>query len=106
MNDNAKRWVAALRSGEYDQTTGRLERDGAYCCLGVACLVTEYEATPWQGRISLPSTVAEELGLSSMSGHYLLNGEQSYLSNDNDNGMTFEQIADLIESEPEGLFVA
>lgn len=31
--------VDALRSGEYTQTTGELERDGRNCCLGVACRV-------------------------------------------------------------------
>lgn len=28
-------WIEALRSGEYEQTDGRLEQDGKYCCLGV-----------------------------------------------------------------------
>jgi hypothetical protein len=32
-------WVKALRSGKYDQTTETLEKDGAYCCLGVLCVV-------------------------------------------------------------------
>lgn len=34
-------WLAALRSGEYTQTTGTLRqttgKEYAYCCLGVAC---------------------------------------------------------------------
>lgn len=31
-------WVAALRSGEFKQATGRLRRsDTGYCCLGVLC---------------------------------------------------------------------
>lgn len=35
------RWVKALRSGEYGQTTGSLYRSAndAYCCLGVLCEV-------------------------------------------------------------------
>lgn len=40
----AEKWVSALRSGEYSQTTGMLvEHDGdngdivGYCCLGVLC---------------------------------------------------------------------
>src|SRR5438067_2342849 len=38
LNKNAKKWVAALRSGEYTQCTGRLHIKGdGYCCLGVAC---------------------------------------------------------------------
>lgn len=30
-------WIAALRSGEYSQTTGHLRDDVGYCCLGVLC---------------------------------------------------------------------
>lgn len=30
-------WIAALRSGKYKQTTGRLQNVYGYCCLGVAC---------------------------------------------------------------------
>lgn len=36
MNQYVKRkWVAALRSGEYKQTGGRLRKGDCYCCLGV-----------------------------------------------------------------------
>jgi hypothetical protein len=36
MNQYVKRkWVAALRSGEYKQTGGRLREGDCYCCLGV-----------------------------------------------------------------------
>lgn len=31
-----RKWVAALRSGKYKQTKRQLQRDDAYCCLGVA----------------------------------------------------------------------
>lgn len=31
------KWVKALRSGRYDQTTGSLHDDVGYCCLGVLC---------------------------------------------------------------------
>jgi len=32
-----QKWVLALRSGEYSQTTGKLQDEQGYCCLGVAC---------------------------------------------------------------------
>lgn len=32
-------WIKALRSGEYQQTTKRLQDEIGYCCLGVACKV-------------------------------------------------------------------
>lgn len=30
-----KEWCAALRSGEYKQISGTLHKDGGFCCLGV-----------------------------------------------------------------------
>lgn len=33
----AQMWANALRSGEYLQTTDRLQDKDGYCCLGVAC---------------------------------------------------------------------
>lgn len=34
-----KKWIEALRSGEYSQTKGTLQDHEGYCCLGVACKV-------------------------------------------------------------------
>ena len=118
LNENAKKWVAALRSGEYKQGTGRLHdaADNAYCCLGVACEVYNKENpnSPLNKEliggtvrydnttIALPAKVKEWLGLANISGAY--NGG-NYLADDNDcHGMTFDDIAALIESEPQGLF--
>lgn len=39
-------WIEALRSGEYDQTTGTLERKGANCCLGVIADVLGVPSVP------------------------------------------------------------
>jgi hypothetical protein len=41
MTKFQKRWLAALRSGEYKQGHGRLRIDDLYCCLGVACEVED-----------------------------------------------------------------
>lgn len=30
-----RQWIDALRSGDYEQTTGRLRCDDGFCCLGV-----------------------------------------------------------------------
>lgn len=104
MNDNAKRWVEALRSGKYEQGKNGLRTKDKFCCLGVACDI--YDNTIWDklpenlGR--LPSYVREWLDLSHDEGEY----KGSYLTNDNDiKNKSFEEIADIIESEPEGLFV-
>jgi hypothetical protein len=32
-----KKWIDALRSGQYQQDTCRLQSDKGFCCLGVAC---------------------------------------------------------------------
>lgn len=32
-----KKWAKALRSGQYQQTTGELNNKDGFCCLGVAC---------------------------------------------------------------------
>ena len=32
-----KKWIEALRSGEYKQTTGMLENFSGFCSLGLAC---------------------------------------------------------------------
>jgi hypothetical protein len=40
----AEKWIAALRSGQYKQTTDRLKAkdECAYCCIGVACVIQGY----------------------------------------------------------------
>lgn len=112
LNDNAKKWVAALRSGKYEQTNSQLMKDGKYCCLGVACEVAMEEGSIGHydgGRGSLPETVRIWLQLDTDSGRYISNLTPNttwYLVNDNDSlGKSFSEIADIIESEPEGLFI-
>lgn len=34
-----QKWVRALRSGKFEQTTGTLEDANGHCCLGVACKI-------------------------------------------------------------------
>lgn len=114
MNDNAKKWVAALRSGRYEQTKGALERGGRYCCMGVACVVAMRAGVPLErtgsdsGTVAynsctglLPSSVAAWLGLNDTGGDYL----SGKLTDLNDRGTPFAQLAEIIESEPDGLFV-
>lgn len=117
MNANAKKWVAALRSGEYEQATGQLRRGGRFCCLGVACEVFILEGGDLErigncyGNVStiLPLVVQQWLGIHEANGQWNLGTpdlrETRALSAANDNGATFDEIATLIESEPPGLFV-
>lgn len=122
MNENAKKLVEALRSGEYEQGTGVLRStNNRFCCLGVACDISglgEWRHEPVEGvspleytyhvsdetgeesDAALPKSVCEWLGFNTRLGGYEGNG----LSGKNDRGETFEEIAALIESEPPGLF--
>lgn len=119
MNENAAKLVATLRSGEFEQASGALRRDGdRYCCLGVACELYRREtgegswsktAARWEFKgveegvstTYLPRIVRDWLGFYSTRGLY---GHGEALASDNDHGDTFEEIADTIEREPEALF--
>lgn len=37
--ERIRQWLDALRSGNYKQGKGALQRNGEFCCLGVACEV-------------------------------------------------------------------
>lgn len=116
MNQFVKRWLTALRSGEYEQGTGALCKDGKYCCLGVACELFAEELNLKVERFSttsrysgctgsLPVLVSQALGLKDTDGSFIDGNTVKSLSSVNDReGKTFKQIADLIESKPMGLF--
>jgi len=103
-----KKWVKALRSGDYEQATGVLYNGTGFCCLGVACDIgitgDWINKTPtwalmpdnaaglpedWDSG-SLPGWFRDKIGLS-------LNQEETLIElNDNKNA-TFVMIADHIE---------
>lgn len=107
-----EQWAAALESGKYKQGQGQLRsRDNLYCCLGVAVDVTcperwtnEVDRTVWglyadSGIRSYgfrtgywTDDIAREFGLTQK--------EQEHLSNMNDRGDTFADIAKYIRSLP------
>ncbi len=109
---NRKLWVEALRSGKYRQTTGVLkDLAGGMCCLGVLCDVVGLAWTEGDDRNYVagttysavaPPEAMQFVGLTEETGAYR-SGIDS-LAVKNDKGATFAQIADIIESEPKGLF--
>jgi hypothetical protein len=116
MNAQVKaKWLEALRSGEYKQGTRRLYIGERYCCLGVLCdLHAQEKGKSWdltpegtprsEGRAGgrfylgecevLPLPVTNWAGLTSTNP--ILYGIKS-LSEYNDEGESFNKIADLIE---------
>lgn len=114
MNPDIKaQWLQALRSGKYRQGTGSLKsKSGSYCCLGVLCdlasregIVSEerrYDGLPLfrsttnrsdENDLTLPGAVAEWAGLRQTAPTVMDKG----LAGLNDGGMSFAEIADLIE---------
>lgn len=112
MNDNAKAWVKALRSGEYKQAKGRLKEGDAYCCLGVACIVATKGGVEEVPEIAYDDVdldinfimVKEWIGLMDAQGRYEVGTKAYYLASDNDSGLSFGEIADIIEANEDKLF--
>ena len=101
------KWIEALRSGEYKQGKNNLYCDNAYCCLGVAGKLVNINLSEDEYNYF---SIQKVYGLFNHSGQYGIKKEwdwyqQPALSSDNDNGVSFNEIADLIESNPPGLFV-
>jgi len=96
------RWVAALRSGKFEQGRYRLRSsEDKYCCLGVACEVAriggdyqrgwDYDVEwMYDGHVgTLSYDVASALGI---DGNHV-----EMLASMNDNGKSFGEIAAWIE---------
>lgn len=104
-----KEWVKDLRSGEYQQITGQLrEGDNGRCCLGVAC--DTYKRLTGKGEwdentfvasedsfcsFELPEIVMEFFGFDTTDPKLDDRGTATTLNDDT--GLTFIEIADLIE---------
>jgi hypothetical protein len=117
LNKNALKWIEALRSGKFKQGKNALRAGDSFCCLGVACEL--YRKTRKKGFIKwddqnnfhtlsdkrhtfLPKSVQAWLGLTSNWGELNHDGSLAIL---NDEGKTFNEIADIIEQNVDKLFV-
>lgn len=89
----AKKWVEALRSGNFQQGKGRLLMDNKFCCLGVLC---EISGEHWytQGAY-LPERIMLETGVQTSHGVIPSHGDSLVCLNDS--GKSFSDIADIIE---------
>jgi hypothetical protein len=109
------KWLTALRSGEYKQTTECLRDDKGYCCLGVLSdlVAKEYpEQFKWNkfeelkvnkyqltttGNVESAVLMDEIVDITKVPDRYGKLEDEQYLTKYNDDGYTFEEIADLIE---------
>lgn len=113
----AKKWVAALRSGNYKQTDGTLRDATGFCCLGVLCnlhaethpktAAKQTSLYEYMGeQASLPEKVVKWAEMYDEDGHRRdgvklkiigMSERFSSLSSANDDGASFLEIADYIE---------
>lgn len=108
------RWVAALRSGKYEQGQGRLRDvlpDGQvkFCCLGVLCEISDlgdwrengdYDAGRDSSHVWPPAPVANWAGLDAVNPVVRISERDTIgLSRLNDRAVPFTEIADLIEGQ-------
>ena len=83
-------WIAALRSGKYEQGKGRLREGDKFCCLGVACDLTDPDA--WNDKGGWGAQDNYDIVLP-----FIDIREGDWLAALNDGGTTFAEIADFIE---------
>lgn len=121
-HEKALKLVAALRSGEYKQTTHSLHDNHGFCCLGVACAVQfklwgrDPDGSYMDGRYeydgattSLPVSVQTAFGFTDRMGgvrsviEIANGGIFTSLATANDGGAGFREIANFIEKNWEWL---
>lgn len=107
-----KKWVKALRSGEYKQTQSQLHDDTGFCCLGVLCDLhrKKTKKVGWKNKGDslgtkkyldadgvLPRKVMKYYNIKDPSGRmgYLI--DDINLADLNDSGKSFKYIANVIE---------
>jgi hypothetical protein len=120
LTPNQLKWVEGLESGKYTQTRNHLEDANGNCCLGVGARIAMENGlaitttTAPNGIVSfdfksdyLTDSVMNWLGLRTEEGQYqAAEGITTDLTDLNDvRKLSFAQIAAIIRSNPEGLFV-
>lgn len=98
--DIADKWIADLRAHPELQGRGQLQKGNKFCCLGRLCVVLEITFMP--SKIWLPIEAQMAAGISAPNVK-IPDHPDLFLTNINDKGATFAQIADIIEQYWEDL---
>lgn len=100
-----ERWVAALRSGKYEQAHEVLNDGVGFCCLGVLCDLAAKDGGPQWDRdhyfMGEETELPQEMALWIDPKHGLA-GPKSILhdlARKNDAGSTFVELANIIERD-------
>ncbi len=112
---NIKKWVAALRSGKYKQGAFTLHRKNKFCCLGVACELYQREVGGLEIKKEIKEFLVddgyrEDICVCYDGDSYLLPNKvrnwldlsypfQNGLASMNDEGKSFEEIANYLDKE-------
>jgi hypothetical protein len=96
-----KKWIAALDSGEYKQGKFKLQHKDKYCCFGVGCMVIVPKTKRYMYGSRLYGTHADcqpfaPEWLKQINGNFQ-NKTGTFLTDLNDQGYTFSEIATLLE---------
>jgi hypothetical protein len=97
------KWLEALRSGKYDQTSGQLRDGNCFCCLGVLCDI--FNPKGWDGAEWIYGEgpdESHETGVlpRSFRVRCAIEGDiEARLIEMNDDGVPFSRIADYIEAK-------
>ena len=121
QKEHRKILVDELREGRYKQGVRFLRRNDKYCFEGLACEISglhKWELYNWTtnspvkiygygGPICvMPKDVMDFYGFQTPNGWYQTKGVpwKDNLTNRNDAGLTFSELADIIEAEPDEMF--
>lgn len=106
--DFAEKWIAALRSGKYNQTRGSLRDQFGYCCLGVACVINgisdddiDLEGFIIDAHIGDDNTEKMPEQLIGMDENELVSELTAMNDRDSEDAYSFPEIADWIEENVE-----
>ena len=104
----ARKWAAALASGEYKQGKGQLRKGDKFCCLGVLCNLhaqehpeiaakQKHKSTYLGEKGELPEHVQEWAGMNSADGYITYNA--GLIGMNDIEGKSFAEIAKVIRKE-------